>query len=462
VVLLTASGEGVVASVGLDRRIRIWDIRRGGMSYIVQDPDSNIDPFPVLAMTIDSDSNWLALLSKSAISLWNIPERRWGSTMLVDVKSHAPAAFFFGYSQTELINPIIIVRHNGLMTEFHMESGEKISLQICKTSLTCVRPHAEPSLTPNVPPPPLRIITASRRGCVHVATQLDSGWVSEEVPCDIDGDVDDVVSILPLPALSSFLAVRNHSVELIDVVTHRLTHTFSAKPIKPGSLRCFHSTRRRPQCGSVGLSHLALSYTNAETGDCILQIYLPEREGDTICFRDPYTPGSKTCCLWKETVERTYTVENPGDWEALPVGYLVGVRKLAPRRKDPVPRPDSSSGLRRRGGYGRRTPVNPKANDESEDLWEVWSLSMRGDRTSTLLSKCNDRSTGQDHLLVNNLGPIEKVGKRSMVVGLGNVIKLITVGNDRFDAQDSAIDDAAFVGMATSRRKKTTLPRRRS
>lgn len=462
VVLLKASGEGVVASVGLDRRIRVWDIRRGGVGYIVHDPESDIDPFPVLAMAIDSDSNWLALLSRDFVSLWNIPEKRWGPTIEVEVKGRTPAAFFFGYSQGELIDPVVLVRNNGWLTELHVESGEKVELRVCKTPLVCVRQHIEPPITQNAQPPPIRVITSSRSGCVHIATRLESGWISEEVPCVTGGDdVSEVISILPLPALSSFLAVRNHTVDLIDAGTRKVTHTFSAKPIKADTLRCFHSTRRRPQCGSVGLSYLALAYTNAETGECILQTYLPEREGDTICFRDPWTPGSKTCCLWKETKEFTHVVENPGNWEALPVGYAVGVRKSTPPPvKDLGHHLAPTSGLRRRGRFERRTSADLKRKGD-EDLWEVWSLSMRGERASIPLNASNENSLILDHLLVTSLGPIEKVGKRSLAVGLGNVIKVITVGNDRFDEQDNAIDDSAFVGMTASRRKKVSFAARR-
>lgn len=508
VVLLTASGEGVIASVGLDRRIRIWDVRRGGMSYIVGDPDSDIDPFPVLAMTIDSDSNWLALLSKDTVYLWNIPERRWGPQKGVEIKFKAPAAFFFGYSHTELINPIVLVRHSGLMTELHMESGEQIELQICKTPLVSVLPHAEPALTPHADPPPLRIITASRRGCVHVATQQETGgWISEEVPCET-GDIDDVTSILPLPILSSFLAVRTHSVELIDILTHKVTHTFPTSPIAPSTLQCFHSTRRRPQCGSVGLSYLVLAYTHAETAAAVMQVYLPEREGNTICFRDPYTPGSKTCCLWTETVEHTYTEPNPGTWEALFVGYIVGVRKCpspssitSPNSHNPSSQSQAISthhapstpttGLRRRGGFALRSAITeswkPHFNHghshggnhnnhnpaDDEDTWEVWSLSMRGERSTIPLNPLpppppsnpssptspsshpfNSPSNTytqdhpynnltQDHLLIDTLGPLSKLGKRSIVVGLGNVIKVVTVGNERFDEDDGNLGGGA-------------------
>ncbi|KAH8597056.1 sterol-sensing domain of SREBP cleavage-activation-domain-containing protein [Bisporella sp. PMI_857] len=451
VVLLKASNDGVVASVGLDRRIRLWDVRKGGISYVIHDPESPIDPFPVLAMTLDADSNWLAILSRDQVLLWNIPERRWGPTMSVDVKGRTPAAFFFGYSPIDLINPIIVVRHNGLMTELHMENQRTDELQICKTPLVCVGPHAEKALTPNAHPPPLRIITASRRGCVHVASKLETGWISKEVPCALEGEDEDVISILPLPALSSFLAVRDHSIELIDIFTHRVTHTFHTKQMAPDSLRCFHSTRRRPQCGSVGLAYLALAYTAAENGACVLQMYLPEREGDTICFRDPWTPGSKTCCLWRETVEHAYEVENPGRWEALQIPYIVGIRKCpAPINKVPQP----SAGLSRRGRLGR---MSSAAKQEGEDLWEVWSLSMYGEQSSVPL---NPKFGGQDYLLTDDLGPLITLGKRSLGVGLGNVIKIITVGNERFDSSDSTIDDTFFVGMTSTRRKRSTFAKK--
>lgn len=144
IVLLTASSDGVVASVGLDRWVRIWDIRNEGRSYIIDDPSSDISPFPVLAIALDNDSNWLALLSsKEKVILWNIPERRWGPTMAVEIKGRLPVAFFFGQDQTELINPVVIVRHNGIMTELHMETGESKELQICRSPLVVVQPHAE-------------------------------------------------------------------------------------------------------------------------------------------------------------------------------------------------------------------------------------------------------------------------------------------------------------------------------
>jgi hypothetical protein len=461
VVQLAASTDGIVASVGLDRWIRIWNIRRGGASYVVGDPDSDIDPFPVLAMAIDNDSNWLAILSaKGLVALWNIPERRWGLTKTLAVKGRTPAAFFFGVSQTELIDPVILVRRNGWMMEVHMESNEVKELRICRTPLVCVRAHIEKALPPSTAISP-RIITSSKSGCVHIASQLQLGWISVEVPCDSDKDTE-ILSVLALPVLSSFLAIRSHSVELINASTHRVTHTFETQLLKPETLRCFHSARRRPQCGSVGLSYFALAYNSAETGACIMQFYSPKHEGDTICFRDPWTPGSKTCCLWTETVEDKYTIDSPGDWEALNTGHLVGIRKCETPLQSVEPamrRLTTGSELRRRGGFERQKS-HSFHNQDRDDNWEVWSISARGERTTLPLSQPSGK--GHEHLLVSGLGPLQKVGKRSIAVGLGNVIKIITVGNERFDSIDSGSDNENFVGMTSNRRKRSNVRRKRS
>lgn len=442
IVHLACSKYGVIAAVGLDRRIQIWDIRQGLSSYNVHQVSSQVDPFPVLAIAIDKNANWLAFLSsKDQVFLWNIPEKRWGPSMAVEVKRRKPVAFFFGYDKGELIDPVVIVRQNGLMSELHPESGDANELQICRSPLVSVRQHYEKPNAASTNPPP-RIITSSKKGCVHVASHLTQGWISDGLDIPEPADDPDILSVLPLPILSSFLAVRKHTVDLIDIFTHRVTHTFNTKPMAKDSLRCFHSTRRRPQCGSVGLANLALAYTCAETGKCIMQSYLPEREGDTICFRDPWTPGSKTCCLWRETVENRYEVENPGKWEALRVGYLVGIRQTeleSEIMQNPQP-PTPNSGLRRRA-----KPSRTSSFERDEDRYEVWSLSARGEMYKSPLFARNER----DHLFNSTLGDIEIMSQRSIAVALGNVVKIITVGSEKFDRAESEREDDAFVGMQT-------------
>jgi hypothetical protein len=435
-------------------------VRKGIYSYIVHDPDSPNDPFPVLAMTIDNDSNWLALLSGiNRVFLWNLPERRWGTVVEAEINGRPPLAFFFGYDKLDLINPLLIVRSNGQMTEVHVESetSESKDLAICRSNLASVQKHFEKvGANGEVTP---KIITASRRGCVHVVTQSDEGWLSEELMLSNTSLGHDALAVLSLPIISSFLVLRHEAVDLVDVNKHKVVHTFKTNRVKKDSLRCFHSTRRRPQCGNVGLASLALAYTDEVTGHCVLQTYFPAREGDTLCFREPWAPGSKTCCLWDDAVEYRHIIENPGTWESLQVGYLVGLRKVAPS-----PPKKTQQGYRTASPLRRRVLTSHFApstsTEEVDDQWEVWCISARGERLSYPLY---DNNEVQEHLLINNLGPMVKVGRRSVAIGIGNIIKVITIGNERFDGKDDSEDDTAFVGMKASqvRRKKFSSVRKR-
>ncbi|RFU29443.1 hypothetical protein B7463_g6890, partial [Scytalidium lignicola] len=475
VVLLTASNTGLVVSVGLDRRICIWDIRDAANSYVVEDPDSNIDPFPVIAMAIDDDLNWLAVLSsRNEVCLWNIPERRWGPTVSISLNGRTPLSFFFGYDPMELIDPVVVIRPSGVMTEMHVEDGQSVDLQLCKSRLVSARPQAL-SIIDGIQPWPI-ILTASKHGCVHVVTHNGSGWLSDGLHVQSQEGTREINAVFPLPALHSFLAAGKNTVDLIDVLTHKVTHTFETQPMKPDSLRCFHSTRRRPQCGSVGLASLSLAYTNSETGQCILQSYLPEREGDTICFRDPDKPGSKTCCLWRDTVEHTYSMEEPGSWEAVQAGYIIGVRKRKPSTQNKeilhIPHANGfkTSGLRRRSSPSPSSShtqsyvsLSSRRHERDQAQWEIWALSSKGERYSTLIreeSLGNDDIGGIGGLLASNPGPLVRVGRGSVAVGIGNVVHLVTVGNERFDGNDEIGADEVL-GAVSYRRKKNLVAKKR-
>lgn len=461
IVRLATSSVGLVVSVGLDRCTRVWDIRNGRKSYIIQDPNSDTDPFPILAMAIDSDSNWLALLSsKDFVALWNISERRWGQVMNVDMKGRAPAAFFFDCSQGQPSKSIILVRYNGLLSELHIESGTQDALQICKSPLVCVRSHMECASLSNPQPLPLRIIASSRTGCIHIVSKLGPDWISEEVQWPSKAPAsDEATAILPFPALSSFLAVRRDTVELIDILTLQVTHVFATKSVKHDTLRYFHSVPRKGQCGSICLPYLALAYTNEHDGSCVVQTYLPRMEGNTVCFRCRKIPGGKPC-LSSEIVENIYGVENPGEWDVLSVGYVVGVHKTesnSTKERSRLLHP-AASGLRRRGEFNRLLARD--LNDEpQDDQWEAWTLSLRGDKSTMKLSGDGDMSA---ELLVSSLGPIEIIGKRSVAVTLGNVVKIVTVGDEKYDNDDAVSpQEAVFAGTASGRKKRSSVGRKK-
>jgi hypothetical protein len=141
VAMLAASPDGVIVSVGLDRWIRVWDIRQEVNAHMVETRTRDTDVFPVLAAAIDERANWLALLSANGqIMIWHIPTRRWGPFAKVDVKGRSPLIFSFTASKAETISSILLLRSNGVMTVVTINPNGVLDLHdqdIYKGTLVC-------------------------------------------------------------------------------------------------------------------------------------------------------------------------------------------------------------------------------------------------------------------------------------------------------------------------------------
>jgi hypothetical protein len=129
IVMLAASSDGVIISVGLDRWIKIWDIQQEFNSHVVETRTGDTDIFPVLAVTTDDYAKWLALLSADGrLMMWHIPTRRWGPFAKVDVKGRPPLVFSFTASKAETVSSILLVRSSGVMTEFTINPNGSLDL----------------------------------------------------------------------------------------------------------------------------------------------------------------------------------------------------------------------------------------------------------------------------------------------------------------------------------------------
>ena len=95
-----------------------------------------------------------------------------------------------------------------------------------------------------------------------------------------------------------YLIGRSQSIDLVDLDSSTILHTFPTEPMQPRSLKQIALTR--PQ--QPGLASLTLAYTSAETGDLVVHTYLPLAESDTICPRTPWA---------SQTKETTRHVTNP-------------------------------------------------------------------------------------------------------------------------------------------------------
>lgn len=502
VALLAATPDGLVVSVGLDRLIRVWNVPFGGMSYLLtkQDGPSEV-PFPVLALTIDNDSTWLAILSTYTVMLWNLESDQWGPSMAIDLYGQKPEAFFFtSFRKGPYMHSLIIVRRNGTLAELWLDTGESVDHPICRSPLVCAVPLSYPHSSSGG----LAILTASRNGCIHRVMPVGDRWLTEEVK-EQAVNKEHAHFLVTMPLFSAYLVVRSRSVDLVDLATSRTLHTFvTPTPIKTRSLRYLCSTRRQSQKSSPELSSFSLIYTSTETGNCVIQSYLPGEEDGSIKFfadeKQPGTPAtSDRCCSWYEARQVVKEVPNPGIWETLPNGCIIGVRQTMPVQQNKnedstmdfdAPSVEGISSLRRRGlrilssakapansgdpstafSTSRKVSASQKATpSDMRGKWEAWSISSVADYASSGNStaggserQSNDGSgkdrnyvtrpieADQDGLLVAEPGPIACLGAGTVALGFGATVKVITMGHERFGSLAEMLEEAAGQMMGTS------------
>lgn len=458
VIILAASPSGIVASYGLDRRIRIWDIKHHPYSYAINTTAPPVKFFSVADMTIDKNGKWLGLVSTDGqIVSWNIEEHEWTPLKTVALKGR-PLAFFYGASRPNGARPALtLVQQNGYMTDIEPGTCVFNEIRICKSALVSAVqwcPYGSVDRNATVP----RILTASRHGCVHVATAQVSGdnFRSVEVP------LEDATAVTPLPALGCFLVSSPMGIRMVDINNYTILHTFEMEAeYDPRSLRTTHSKKRPAQIG-VGITRFSMAYTEVESGDLVLLSFDPEMEHKTVSLRDRGLSGKS--CTRNTITQKKFRVQNPGTWELTDAGIVIGVRKVESR---PIDRcvPDSCIGsLRQRTTAAAKKKVHWHA-EADEDSWEVWSLSSKGERASMPLCRdgIDDNMNEYDsHLLVTSLGPMTRIGRRSIGVVLGNVIKVISVGHERFETGDeNPLEDVSSIAL-TSRRKRAASARRNS
>lgn len=279
-------------------------------------------------------------------------------------------------------------------------------------------------------------------------------WVSEELKFP-SREEKDVQAVIPIAACSIYVIARLQTVDVVDFKTSKIIHTFPTEAMQPRSLKHLRSTSRQTHCGSMGLGSLTLAYVSSETGDCVLQTYLPDSENDAICFCDPASPKTESCCILSRTHELKRRVPEPGHWETLLNGSVVGVRtKAGEDRKEPSA---PLNGLRRRTAE----PIKPRSTSQ-RDKWEVWVMSQlekeENYETRPLCTKEEEAEEGasdREHLIISSLGPIVNVGRSSAAVGFGDTVKVITVGHERFDTPPDRFGDD-LINLTNRRRKVAT------
>jgi hypothetical protein len=139
IAMLVYSSKEYAVSVGLDRKICLWDLNNNNQCYTISDPERDVGiRFPVLAIAIDEDSDWLAILASDAVTFWNIATNVQGPIVAIETFNQKPTAFFLEPSPSSDIPRPVIVWRNGTVVDLEPTSGESSEFMLC-SGLTCAR-----------------------------------------------------------------------------------------------------------------------------------------------------------------------------------------------------------------------------------------------------------------------------------------------------------------------------------
>lgn len=320
----------------------------------------------------------------------------------------------------------------------------------------------------------VNIIALTRSGRIRIAVSNSGDWALAAVerldnrlaPGSKEGKIKSITSI---PSLGVFATVRLRVVDLVDIQTKTLIHTFLAVLIKGSSLRILNSPRRDcKSCGSTAVHSISLVYIDFETHACVMRTYtLSDDYNDLICLAPTISKKATTCRNLSSSKEHTYTVDEPGSWESTRSQAVIGIRIRPNIVGTPTSASSSSSGFesasllaesrldlthRSQGLLSTSILDTPRTEkDANRDEWEVWTMSSSGEfHTEPLPASPNE-------LLVADTGPIVPLGNRSVALGFGNKVKVILVGNERFETDSNEFQDLA--NMSGSRRRKTASQR---
>ncbi|OAA45255.1 Sterol regulatory element-binding protein cleavage-activating protein [Beauveria brongniartii RCEF 3172] len=381
VAMMVASSDGRIVSAGLDRTIRVWDIRSNVTSYEL--PGTKLSDghglFPILGIAVDAESKWLAIMSTSQIRLWNLSEYKWGESIPMESGSHNPEVFCFHAASTLEIPRLVVVRKDGTLTDVSMVGNDgRREATVCDGQL----------------------LTA--RSLIHK---------------------------VPLSPHPLFLIGAISSVYLVSANDGVVQHVFATEPVAWRSLQCEYSDNRynKSSCG-IGFSSLTLGYVEANTQECIVTSYHPAQGSEAIAAFAPSGGAGGGWCTWEEAIETKKRIKDPGTWVIIKGRSVIGVRQEAnPSRNT------KRADYRRRLATARGTPGAPTR-------WQAWTAATDGhleaDEVRPLLS---DEAGSEELVVVPTLGPKAKIGVRSVAFSLGNTIKVISAGGpERYNADDDS------------------------
>ncbi|PHH64890.1 hypothetical protein CDD81_3747 [Ophiocordyceps australis] len=424
IVVMATSANGDIVTASLDSTLRAWSIRGLGTSYLIsKGNEAATSLFPVGTLAIDDTSTWVAIQTRpkgqtlGKVTLWNLRDRVWGPSVHSDSCKERPTAFFFDPSASCAEPRAIIVNQDGTLTEVSAGTpNERGPLAVFPRELKCARVVAikedDEFASQSV------IMAVSKQGAVHMATRSHGHWKPRRLALDGLG-ISNTHSIEVLAPIELFIVSAKNCVYLIGAQDGSVLRTIQTtdKLLRP--LRCAYTSHGASKPGTIGLTSFTLAYVEAGSKDCILQTILPPENCDAIYLRAPSDASGSDWCTWDPAVEKRKRVANPGSWDIISDGTVVGIRCRQPIVM--AQQEASSSGLRNR--HARR----PRDTDVF-GCWQVWTATPAGRCDADDIQRLVKEGKEDDHLWVSSLGPEGRVGINSVGFVFGNMVKLVVIG----------------------------------
>ncbi|KAG9258312.1 sterol-sensing domain of SREBP cleavage-activation-domain-containing protein [Emericellopsis atlantica] len=449
VVMLTASLDGHIVSVGLDRMIRVWNARCDRDNYALPEHPSDVgNVFPVLALAVDDASRWLAIVSPQRALFWSLTDKSWVPSVKIASLPQRPACIFFAQSNNDRSPALVVVRRDGAVTELTTDERHQTSdFVLCEDGLAYAEPLVFRGHGTIKRKARFTLLAISKKGSVCLASRTDSEWTSRQVPAAWFGS-QKPHQISGVASLGLFAVATAARVHLFDVEHCELLYTVETEMMKPRSLHFACTTQRTAHIDSPGITSLTMAYIEAETGDCILHTFLPSEDFDSIGLHAPSGATDGEGCAWGDALLTRRRVKNPGSHSVLSDGSVVGIRRRNPREPE-------NGGQCRGSQEGLRNRFTSRSQPRPEHIeWEAWTVSLSARAGADEERPLFSANEVPIHLLVSSLGPQVKMGMMSIVFSLGNMVKLVTVGG--IERYGTNADDAAqenLLNMASRRRK---------
>ncbi|KIW06811.1 uncharacterized protein PV09_02491 [Verruconis gallopava] len=485
IIQLNACNKGHLISVSLDKLITfsLFDPRTQTYSLSSALATAMTPPvWPIIGLAIDENGQLAAICgSKGNVVFWSMAERRPVHTTQIDLKDERILLLTFLALQRDDESHLFLIvgTASGSVSIIDPQTPD------AQTTLVTVSSERITLATAFRSRLGASIVTLTKSGKIRMATQQSkNNWSCVAIekldsrlsPASQEGVIK---SVAVAPAISLMAAVRLRVVDLIDVKSKTLIHSFPAILVRGHSLRVLHTPPRRCKtCDGIAVHSLSLAYTDFESQSVVMRRYaISEEPSDLVCLRPRLAGRSYACCGLLNAKEHISVVEHPGSWEATGSRTLIGLKLKSSGADTPLSTSSTTSGfeaprfniqafdtLKKRSAADGQSRLGGFLNLEKSgqglqsdrDDWEVWSLSPNGDFYAEPLHSASEtdhaQSVGEDELLVAAPGPIVRLGQSSVAVGFGNRVKFITMGTERFDIDTGDFHD--FTKPVSTRRKK--------